>query len=208
MTEGVPNEALLNRGGPLQGVRVVELTKVWAGPYSGKMLAFLGAEVIRVESRSALDSSRLYNGDDFDNAPGYQAVNPQKLSLQLDTRKPEGRALLFKLLATADIFIENLRPGAIARAGLGYDAVRAIKPDIVYVSAGMYGNDGPLAYQSGYAPCFAALAGVSAVVGYEGETPLGMNIRYGDSTTGTSAAFAAVTALLHAKRTGEGQFID
>ena len=204
----VPIQDLLGRGGPLQGVRVVELTKVWAGPHAGKLLAFLGAEVIRVESRSALDSARWYHGDDIDGAPGYQAANPQKLSVQIDTRKPEGKALLFKLLATADVFIENLRPGAIARAGLDYEAVRRIKPDIVYLSMGMYGNDGPLAYQSGYAPCFAALAGVSAVAGYAGQPPTGMNIRYGDSTTGAAAAFAAATALLHRQRTGEGQFID
>lgn len=208
MTETIHGSEMRLRGGPLQGVRVVELTKVWAGPYIGKMLAFLGAEVIRVESRSALDSARWFNGDDIDNAPGYQAVNPQKLSVQIDTRKPEGKELLFKLLGTADIFIENLRPGAIARAGLDYEAVRAVRPEIVYVSLGMYGNDGPFAYQSGYAPCFAALGGISAIVGYEGETPRGMNIRYGDSTAGTCAAFAAVTALFHRRRTGEGQFID
>lgn len=207
MTTTMPAQTMRARGGPLQGVRVVELTKVWAGPYTGKLLAFLGAEVIRVESRSALDSSRWFS-EDIDNAPGYQAVNPQKLSVQLDTRTPEGRELMLKLLASADIFIENLRPGAIARAGLGYEEVRKVNPGVVYVSIGMYGNDGPLAYQSGYAPCFAALGGVSAMVGYEGETPQGMNIRYGDSTTGTCAAFAAVTALRHKRRTGEGQFVD
>jgi crotonobetainyl-CoA:carnitine CoA-transferase CaiB-like acyl-CoA transferase len=208
MTQSPSNDALRTRGGPLQGVRLVELTKVWAGPHTGKLLAFLGAEVIRVESRSALDSSRWYNGDDIDGAAGYQAANPQKLSVQIDTRKPEGKALLLKLVATADIFIENLRPGAIARAGLDYESIRKVKPDIVYLSMGMYGNDGPLAYQSGYAPCFAALGGLSAIVGYEGEVPQGMNIRYGDSTAGAAAAFAATTALLHRRRTGEGQFID
>lgn len=208
MSAGLPIAEVVRRGGPLQGVRVIELAKVWAGPFTGKMLAFLGAEVIRVESRAALDSSRRFNGDDVDNAPGHQAVNPQKLSVQIDTRKPEGRDLLLRLASTADMFIENLRPGAMARAGLDYEALRAVRPDIVYLSMGMYGNDGPLAYQSGYAPCFAALGGVTAIAGYEGETPRGMNIRYGDSTAGISAAFAAVTALFHRKRTGEGQFID
>jgi len=198
----------LRRGGPLQGVRVVELTKVWAGPYVGKMLAFLGAEVIRVESMSALDTARSLGTGDIDLAPGYQAVNPQKLSVQIDTRKPEGRDLLLDLLRTADIFVENLRPGAISRAGLDYETVRAVRPEIVYVSIGMYGSDGPLAYQSGYAPCFAALAGVTALVGYEGSVPEGMNVRYGDTTTGMTAAFAAVVGLMHRRRTGEGQFID
>jgi crotonobetainyl-CoA:carnitine CoA-transferase CaiB-like acyl-CoA transferase len=164
--------------------------------------------VIRVESRSALDTSRLFGASDVDSAPGYQAVNPQKLSVQIDTRRAEGRDLLLGLLAKSDIFVENLRPGAIARAGLGYDAVRAVRPEIVYVSIGMYGAEGPLAYQSGYAPCFAALAGVTALAGYEGEVPQGMNVRYGDTTTGATAAFAAVGGLMHRRRTGKGQFID
>lgn len=198
----------LLRGGPLQGVRVVELTKVWAGPYVGKALAFLGAEVIRVESVSALDSSRGYPPGDVDAAPGYQAVNPQKLSVQIDTRQPEGREVMLGLLARSDVFVENLRPGAIARAGLEYDKVREVAPQLVYVSIGMHGAEGPLAYQSGYAPSFAALAGVTALSGYEGEVPEGMNIRYGDTTTGMTAAFAAAVGLMHRRRTGQGQFID
>lgn len=208
MTQEPGLQDRLRRGGPLEGVRVVELTKVWAGPYVGKMLAFLGAEVIRVESLSALDTARSLGTQDIDAAPGYQAVNPQKFSVQIDTRKPEGRELLLDLLATADVFVENLRPGAIARAGLDYETVRSVRPEIVYVSIGMYGSDGPLAYQSGYAPCFAALAGLTSLVGYEGEVPTGMNIRYGDTTTGITAAFAAAVGLMHRRRSGEGQFID
>ncbi len=197
-----------NRGGPLQGIRVVELTKVWAGPYTGKMLGFLGAEVIRVESMGSLDVTRTYGVEDINNAPGFKAVNPQKLSVQIDMKKPEGIKLLLDLLAEADVMVENLRPGAIERLGLGYEAVKKINPAIVYVSMGMYGSDGPLAYQTGYAPCFAALGGLSALVGYEGESPAGMNVRYADSTFGAVAAYAATVALLHRRRTGTGQFID
>ena len=196
------------RGGPLQGVRVIELTKVWAGPYAGKLLAFLGAEVIRVESVNSLDTTRTLTGKDWDNAPGWQAVNPEKLSVQIDIKAPEGRAIFLKLVETADVVIENMRPGALDRLGLGYEALRAVNPDIICVSMGMYGNDGPLAYQTGYAPLFAALGGVSALVGYEGEAPSGMNIRYGDSTCGAASAFATTIALNHRQRTGEGQFID
>lgn len=196
------------RGGPLQGVRVVELTKVWAGPYTGKQLAFLGAEVIRVESLGSLDVTRVYGVDDINNAPGFKAVNPEKLSVQINMKTERGIELLLSLLAEADIVVENLRPGAIDRLGLGYEAVKAVKPDIVYVSMGMYGSEGPLAYQTGYAPCFAALAGLSTLVGYQGEAPAGMNVRYADSTFGTAAAYAAVVALLHRRRTGVGQYID
>lgn len=196
------------RGGPLQGVRVVELTKVWAGPYTGKLLAFLGAEVIRVESLGSLDVTRVYGVDDMNNAPGFKAVNPQKLSVQIDMKTEKGISLLLDLLKDADVLIENLRPGATTRLGLGYEQVKAVNPEIVYVSMGMYGAEGPLSYQTGYAPCFAALGGLSAVVGYEGEAPSGMNIRYADSTFGAAAAYASAVALLHRRRTGEGQFVD
>lgn len=196
------------RGGPLQGVRVIELTKVWAGPYTGKLLAFLGAEVIRVESLESLDVTRTYGVADMNKAPGFQAVNPQKLSVQIDMKTPQGVALILALLGKSDVVIENLRPGAVKRLGLGYDAVKAARPDIVYVSMGMYGSQGPLSYQTGYAPCFAALGGLSALVGREGEAPSGMNVRYGDSTYGTAAAYAAMVALLHRRRTGAGQYID
>lgn len=196
------------RGGPLQGVRVVELTKVWAGPYVGKLLAFLGAEVIRIESESSLDVTRTYGVKDIDNAPGFQAVNPQKLSVQIDVKTAEGVQLILELLRKSDILIENLRPGAIDRLGLGYDAVKAIKPDLIFVSMSMYGHSGPMAYQTGYAPCFAALGGLSSMVGYEGQPPAGMNVRYADSTFGTAAAYAALVALIHRQRTGVGQFVD
>ena len=131
------------RGGPLQGVRVVELTKVWAGPYVGKLLAFLGAQVIRVESESSLDVTRTYGVADINNAPGFQAVNPQKLSVQIDMKTGKGVGLILDLLARSDVVIENLRPGAVRRLGLGYDTVKSVKPDIIYASMGMYGNEGP-----------------------------------------------------------------
>lgn len=201
-------KTIRRRGGPLEGVRVLELTKVWAGPCVGKHLAYLGAEVIRVESLGSVDVTRSYGVDDINKAPGFQSVNPQKLSVQIDMKSKEGIALLKDLIGQCDIVVENLRPGAIARLGLGYEAVKAVHPGIVYVSMGMYGNDGPLAYQTGYAPCFVALSGLSALVGYEGETPEGMNIRYADSSFGTAATYAALVALLHQQQTGEGQFID
>lgn len=196
------------RGGPLQGVRVVELTKVWAGPYAGKLLSFLGAEVIRVESEGSLDVTRTYGVADINKAPGFQSVNPQKLSVQIDMKTPQGIQLILDLVKQSDILIENLRPGAVKRLGLDYDTIKAVKPDIIYTSMGMFGTAGPLSYQTGYAPCFAALGGLSALVGYEGEPPAGINLRYADSTFGTIAAYASLVALLHRRRTGIGQFVD
>jgi len=197
-----------SRGGPLQGVRVVELTKVWAGPYAGKLLAFLGAEAIKIESLNSLDTARYYGVGDINDAPGFRAVNPQKRSVQIDMKTAQGIDLILDLIRQSDVVIENLRPGAAKRLGLGYEAVKAVKPDIVYVSMSMHGTTGPLSYQTGYAPGFSALSGVTYSVGYEGKPPAGMNIRYGDATFGATAAYAALVALLHRRRSGVGQFVD
>ncbi|MFZ1163590.1 CaiB/BaiF CoA transferase family protein [Mycobacterium sp.] len=198
----------LSRGGPLEGVRVVELTKVWAGPYAGKLLAFLGAEVIKVESSSHPDEMRAYGGTDINHAPFFLSINPEVLSVELDLKSATDVGRLRELIARSDIVINNLRPGALERLGLGYEQMKTIKQDVISVSIKMWGNDGPLGYQTGYAPCFAALAGVAALVGHPGGPPLGTSMRYGDSTVGAAAAFAAVAALLHRDLTGEGQFVD
>jgi crotonobetainyl-CoA:carnitine CoA-transferase CaiB-like acyl-CoA transferase len=196
------------RGGPLLGVRVVELTKVWAGPYAGKLLAMLGAEVIKVETARNPEEMRAYGGTDINHAPYFLSINPEILSLDLDIKSTEGMARLRELIACSDIVINNLRPGAMERQGLAYAQLKAIKHDIISVSIKMWGNDGPLGHQTGYAPCFAALAGLASLVGYPGGPPLGTSMRYGDSTVGAAAAYAAVVALLHRELSGEGQFVD
>lgn len=198
----------LARGGPLQGVRVVELTKVWAGPYTGKLLAFLGAEVIKVESSGNPDEMRAYGGTDINHAPYFLSINPEVLSVELDLKSPADTDRLRDLIAHSDIVLNNLRPGAMERLGLGYPQLKSIKSDIISVSIKMWGNDGPLGYQTGYAPCFVALAGLASLVGYPGGPPLGTSIRYGDSTVGAAAALAAVAALVHRDLSGEGQFVD
>lgn len=197
-----------NRGGPLAGIRVIELTKVWAGPYAGKMLAHLGAEVIKIESRSNLDEMRAYGGVDIDAAPYFLSINQEILSVQVNMKTAEGLDLVKRMIAAADILIDNIRPGAMERSGLDYESLKAIRPDLIQCSIKMWGSEGPLGYQTGYAPCFAALSGLTALVGHEGETPRGMNIRYGDSTAGACGALACIAALHHRESTGEGQFID
>ena len=196
------------RGGPLAGVRVIELTKVWAGPYAGKLLAFLGAEVIKIESHYNIDEMRAYGGTDIDNAPIFLSLNQEVLSAQFNLKSDKGIALLKDLVGQSDIVLNNLRHGALERMGLGYADMRKLKSDIISVSLKMNGNEGPLAYQTGYAPCFAALSGISGLVGYEGEPPANVNMRYGDSTAGAAMALGALAALVHRERTGEGQFVD
>jgi len=195
-------------GGPLTGVRVLEITKVWAGPYAGKMLAHLGAEVIKVESATNLDEMRAYGGVDINSAPYFLSINQEINSVQVNMKTEEGLDLVKQMVAKSDIVIDNIRPGAMERSKLGYEDLKKIKPDIIQCSIKMWGNAGPLGYQTGYAPCFAALSGLFNLVGHAGETPMGMNMRHGDSTAGTLAALACLAALHHRTRTGEGQFID
>jgi crotonobetainyl-CoA:carnitine CoA-transferase CaiB-like acyl-CoA transferase len=197
-----------DRGGPLAGVRVLEITKVWAGPYTGKILAHLGAEVIKVESMTNIDEMRAYGGVDINAAPYFLSINQEVLSVQVNMKTEEGLDLVKQMVARSDIVIDNIRPGAMERSTLGYEDLKKIRPDIIQVSIKMWGNEGPLGYQTGYAPCFASLSGLTALVGHEGETPKGMNIRYGDSTAGAAAALAAIAALHHREQTGEGQFVD
>ncbi len=199
---------LPERGGPLAGIRVLAFTKVWAGPYTGKYLAHLGAEVIKVESMTNLDEMRAYGGVDIDAAPYFLSINQEVLSVQVNLKTPEGLDIVRKMVAQSDVVIDNIRQGAMERSGLDYESLKKIRPDIIALSLKMWGNEGPLAYQTGYAPCFAALAGLNYLVGHEGEVPRGMNIRYGDSTAGAYAALAIVAALHHRESTGEGQFID
>jgi crotonobetainyl-CoA:carnitine CoA-transferase CaiB-like acyl-CoA transferase len=196
------------RGGPLQGVRVVELTKVWAGPYAGKLLTLLGAEVIKVETACNPEEMRAYGGTDINHAPFFLSINPEILSVDLDIKSTEGMTRLRELIAHSDIVINNLRPGAMERQGLGYQQLTDIKSDIISVSIKMWGNEGPLGHQTGYAPCFAALAGLASLVGYPGGPPLGASMRYGDSTVGAAAAYASVVALLYRELSGAGQFVD
>ncbi len=203
-----PEHELRRRGGPLAGVRVVEMTKVWAGPYTGKLLALLGAEVIKIESESKLDEMRAYGGADINNAPYFLCLNPEVLSAQINTKSAQGLAHLRSLIAHSDILLDNLRPGVMQGMGLDFDSLQAGQPDLVAVSIKMFGTDGPLGFQTGFAPSFAALGGLSQMVGYENSPPTGMNMRYGDATVGATAALAAVVALFHARNTGEGQFAD
>jgi crotonobetainyl-CoA:carnitine CoA-transferase CaiB-like acyl-CoA transferase len=196
------------RSGPLAGVRVLAIAKVWAGPYAAKMLALLGAEVIKIESTGALDEMRAYGGVGIEHAPYFLSQNTEILSARVNLKSAEGIAQLKAMIAQSDIVLDNLRPGALEKLGLGYADLKAVKPDIIHVSIKMYGSDGPLGQQTGYAPNFAAIGGLNYLVGHEGEAPKGMNIRYGDATAGAAAAFGAIVALHHRFRTGEGQFVD
>ena len=199
--------------GPLSGVRVTEFTSAWAGPYATCLLGFLGAEIIKVESRKRLDHSRFtsfttartFSGPD--ESPVFNNLNLNKLSVCLNLGHPKAVEIARRLVGTSDVVVENMRPGVITRLGLGYDALREVKSDIVYLSSSACGQTGPDRGNVGYAPNFAGAAGLSHVTGYADWPP---SILSGavDLRSATTAAFAILAALLYRQRTGEGQRID
>ncbi|MEW9552035.1 CoA transferase [Nonomuraea sp. NPDC050783] len=206
----------------LTGVRVLDLTWVLAGPYCTKVLADHGAEVIKVESRNRPDPTRFapfmhlsrrpYTGvedDAFFNGNGYfNEVNRNKRSVALDLRTPEGLELLRELIATSDVLVENFSSSVMTKMGLGYDALRRIKPDIVYVSMSGMGHTGPRSGWVSYADTVSALSGLTGLMGWAPDDVVGVVYGHGDIVAGLHAALATVAALEHRDRTGRGQHVD
>jgi len=199
--------------GPLSGVRLTEFTSAWAGPYATCLLALLGAEIIKVESRARIDHSRVLSfstGRKFsglDESGVFNNLNLNKFSVTLNLKKPQAVEISKRLAGKSDVIMENMRPGVMPRLGLGYEAFKEVKPDIIYLSSSACGQTGPEREYVGYAPTFAALGGVSYVTGYEDWPPSNFMGAI-DLRSATTAAMAILTALCQHQRTGEGQYID
>lgn len=193
----------------LTGVRVLDFTRVLAGPTCTRMFAECGAEVIKVESGPDGDMVRKisrFRGNDRSLYLIQQNLN--KKSLCLDFRKPESIALLRELVAQCDVVVENFRPGVMAKLGLAYADCKAIKDDIVYCSISALGQSGELAAKPGYDFIAQAYSGVTSLIGERDEPPYLPLLGLGDVSTGVHAAFGIAAALLHRARTGLGQYLD
>jgi len=197
----------------LAGVRIADFTWVWAGPYAIMLLAYLGAEVIKIESRGRADSARMGSittgqvSSNLDASPVFNNVNLNKLGVSLDLSRPEGLELAKRIVRISDVAAENMRPGAMARLGLSYEALVQIKPDIIMLSSSAFGATGPYREYAGYAPHFSAFSGLAYATGYPDGEP---NILTGatDIRSATTSAFAILAALNYRQRTGQGQYID
>lgn len=193
----------------LVGIRVLDFTNLLAGPFTTLLLGFLGAEVIKVESRVQLDGARRppYAYHDPDSSPVFNSLNLNKLSIQLDLKQPIAVELVYQLVAISDAVVENLRPGVMERLGLGYQRLRQVNPSIIMASASSAGATGPESSFPGYAAVFNALSGLGHLTGYPDAPPT--ELRDGvDARVGATTALAILAALFHRRRTGEGQFID
>lgn len=196
---------------PLETKRVVDFGQGWAGPLVGTILADMGAQVIKVESRKRVDSQRLTPDNverDPDKDPWFQTVNRNKLSITVDFGTDRGSSLLRRLVAISNVVIENFSPGVMKRHGLDYDSLKHIKDDIIMISMPGAGSYGPLSDIVTYGPSILGLSGYDCMVGYYGERVLGMQQAYADVNAALHGAFAVVAALRHFELTGEGQHIE
>ncbi len=192
---------------PLAGLRIVDLTHDWAGPHAARIMADYGAEVIKVEYHPRLDGMRGAYADRFNSHPRWWEINRNKGSVSLNLHDAQQLEALKQLVAVSDILVENSRPGVLERLGLGYDVLKAIKPDLVVVCMSAYGSTGPESRYAGYGGAIEALSGVQSLTAYDRDGDP-MRVRELDVTNGIMGACAMMTALLHHQRTGEGQFVD
>ena len=196
----------------LDGVRVVDLTNVLAGPYATLHLALLGAEVTKIENPLDGDLARkLGNVPKLNKelmGTSFLAQNANKKSITLNLKKNEAKEIFLKLVADSDVVVENFRPGVMTRLGFGWDVMRAVNPRLVYCAISGFGQDGPDADKPAYDQIIQGLSGTMAVNGDERLNPLRCGFPVCDTVGGLTAAFAIMTALFHRERTGEGQMID
>ena len=202
-------------GGPLQGVRIVEMGQLIAIPFAMKLLADMGAQVIRLESTRRLESYRsdsVYqnevHGEFWNRGANFYEQNRNKLGITLDLGRPEGLDILQDLIAVSDVFAENFTPRVIRNFGLEYADLCRIKPDIIMVSSTGYGFDGPWANFGATGPATEGASGLAYATGYAGGPPVMAEIPYVDYTAGEHTVFAVMTALMSRLQTGKGQFID
>jgi crotonobetainyl-CoA:carnitine CoA-transferase CaiB-like acyl-CoA transferase len=196
----------------LAGVRVLDLTNVLAGPFATLHLALLGADVIKIEHPKDGDLARklgvLPELNDELMGTSFLAQNANKRSVTLDAKAPEGKEIFRNLVRTADVVVENFRPGVMDRLGLGYATLSGINPRLIYCAISGFGQTGPDADKPAYDQIIQGLSGVMAINGDERLNPLRAGFPLCDTVGGLNAAFAIMAALYHRERTGEGQFID
>jgi len=196
----------------LAGIRVLDLTNVLSGPFATLHLALLGAEVIKIENPVDGDLARkLGNVPELNDrlmGTSFLAQNANKKSVTLNLKEPEAREIFLKLVGTADVVVENFRPGVMERLGLGYDRLRSARPDLICCAISGFGQTGPDALKPAYDQIIQGLSGIMAINGDERLNPLRCGFPVCDTVGGLNAAFAIMGALYHRERTGEGQFID
>jgi crotonobetainyl-CoA:carnitine CoA-transferase CaiB-like acyl-CoA transferase len=195
---------------PLSGLRVLDITQVMAGPFCCMLLGDMGADVIKIEPPKVGDSTRHSMGFRLkgEDSPGFLALNRNKRSITLDLKSEEGREVLYALVKTADVVVENARPGVAHRLGMGYETLRAINPRLIYASISGIGQTGPWAQRPGFDLIAQALSGVLSSNGFPGMEPAKNSIAVADLGAGLFSVYGILSAIIGREKTGEGQYID
>jgi crotonobetainyl-CoA:carnitine CoA-transferase CaiB-like acyl-CoA transferase len=194
---------------PLEGITVLELSQIMAGPVCGLLLSDMGADVIKVEKFPGGDDARGYTRPgDIGLSPAFVMLNRGKRSVALDLRHPAGHEALLKLARSADVITENFRVGAMERLGLGYDELRTVNPQLIYCGISGYGRTGPLAEQGGFDLILQAFSGLISVTGTEDGTMVKPGISVGDVNAGILAALGVLAAYIQRLKTGKGARVD
>ena len=196
---------------PFANVRILDFTQVLAGPYGSYQLALLGADVIKVERREGEDMRRTPLSREWTDrglAPGFLAANGNKRSLTLDLTKPEAIEIVKKLAQHADVVMENFRPGVMDKLGIGYAALSAINPRLIYCAVSGFGQTGPERNSAGYDGKMQALSGIMAITGHQATGPTRAGFAVCDVLSGLTAAFGVSSALFQRTHTGKGQLVD
>ena len=195
-----------------EGVRVIDFSQVLAGPFAAGQLALLGADVIKIEQPGQGDQMRTMMANNelvaLKLSPTFLGVNTNKRGITIDLKHPDASEIVHRLLSGADVVIENFKAGVIERLGYGYEAVRTVKPDIIYCSISGYGQQGPMAGKAAYDGAIQAASGLMSVTGTPDSGPLRVGYMPVDISTGITAAFAISSALFRRTQTGEGQHLD
>jgi len=193
---------------PLNGVRVLDLSRVLAGPWCASLLNDLGAEVIKIEMPGSGDDSRSFTPHIGGESSYFMQLNHGKKSVTLDLKTAQGLAILKQLVASADVLVENFRPGVTARLGIDYAALQAINPRLVYVSISGFGQQGPLSHKAAYDHIIQAIGGIMQVTGWPDGQPTRVGDAIGDVVAGLYGSWAVLAALLQRGISGKGQHLD
>ena len=192
----------------LEGIRVIDLSRVIAGPWCGALLADMGADVLKIEGVADGDESHTWPPHKGGESAAYLLFNRNKRGMTLDLKSPEGVEIVKKLVADADVLIENFRTGTMESFGLGYDVLERINPRLIYCSVSAFGRTGPRKDSPGYEALMQAFSGIMSITGEPGGQPVRAGVSFLDLTTGIFCAFGIVNAILHRVKTGLGQRVD
>lgn len=198
-------------GKPFAGVKVLDFTRVLAGPFASQQIALLGADVIKIEALTGDDARYGWLSNEWTEcgpAPGWLAVNANKRSLTLDLKKPKALAIVKRLAETADVVMENFRPGVMDSLGIGYAELSAINPKLIYCAISGFGHNGPERATAAFDGMIQAMSGLMSITGYEETGPTRAGFAACDVISGMTGAFAVSSALYQRTHTGKGQFID